>query len=198
VGQFEIALSLQQHMGIFYSASMTVLLPAWSRLYAQRQGAELLQSIAYARGALLGLAFAYGAILVLGGPWLIPVLFGDDQTGAVPAARIMGLVLPVMIAGWVASTTAVVSSRTSIVGLANVIWFSLCAPVALLLIPRLGAAGAALGWLTAYLVFSWFYISRARRFFHEVHGWTREALANKKPADSEEPAGENIFSPEND
>jgi len=171
VGQFEIALTLLAHMGMFYQACMIVLLPAWARLYARREAAELLLSISHARGALIGLALVYGAVLVAGGHWVVPAVFGREQAGAVPAARVIGLVMPVMISGWVSSTTNVVSARTANIGKANVIWFSLVVPLGLLLIPSLGSLGAACAWLGAYLVFAWFYISRSRPFFREVHGW---------------------------
>ena len=34
-----------------------------------------------------------------------------------------------------------------------------------------GSLGAALGFLAAYCVFAWYYVSRARPFFAEVEGW---------------------------
>ena len=171
VGQFEIALTLLVHMGTIYHACMIVFIPAWTRLYVSRQGAELLRSLSQARGALLGAAIVYGGALVLGGHWLVPAIFGRDQAGAVPAVRVMGLTMPIMIAGWVASATNVVSNRTKNIGMANVIWFSLAIPLGLLLTPSLGAFGTALAWMGAYAVFAWFYIWSARPFFQEVEGW---------------------------
>jgi O-antigen/teichoic acid export membrane protein len=171
VGQFEIALTLLAHMGMLYGACMIVLLPAWARLYARRAGAELLVSMSHARGALIGVALVYGAALALGGQWLVPAVFGPEQSGAAPAARVMGLVMPVMISGWVASTTNVVSGSTAIIARANVVWFLLVVPIGLSLIPHYGALGAAIAWLCAYLVFSWCYIHWARPFFREVAGW---------------------------
>jgi len=176
VGQFEIALTLLAHMGMFYQACMIVLLPAWARLYARREAGALLLSMSHARGALIGVALVYGAVLVVGGHWIVPALFGREQAAAVPAARVMGLVMPLMISGWVSSTTNVVSARTATIAKANVIWFSLVVPIALLLIPHFGALGAACAWLCAYLVFAWFYISRSRPFFREVQGWLRPPL----------------------
>ena len=171
VGHLEVALSLLRHMGFVYHACMIVLLPEWSRLYADQQGAELRRSLAEARGVLVGIALGYGALLALGGGWLVPRLFGADQAGAVPTVRVIGLVMPVMIAGWMASATNIVCGRTGNIGKANVIWFSLVVPVSLVLLPRLGALGVALGWLGAYCVFSWYYVSRARPFFGEIEGW---------------------------
>ncbi len=171
VGQFEIALILLGNMGMIYGACMIVFLPAWARLYGRRAGAELLQSISYARGALIGVAIVYGAALALGGQWLVPAVFGREQSPAVPAARVMGLVMPVMISGWVASTTNVLSGSTAIIGRANVVWFLLVVPIGLLLIPRYGALGAAIAWLCAYLVFACCYIHWAQPFFRRVEGW---------------------------
>ena len=189
LGHFEIALSLLGHLAVVYQACNIVLLPEWARLYAvARQGsvrledhasprqageqaAELLASLARARGVLVGIAIVYGGVLVFAGQWVVPAVFGAEQAGAVPVVRVIGLVMPAMIAGWVASTTNVVSNRTRNIGWANVVWFSVAMPVGVVLIPGLGALGAALAWLAAYLVFAWYYISRARPFFHEVEAW---------------------------
>ena len=176
VGQFEIALTLLLHMGMIHQACMIVLLPAWARLYARREGAALLRSVAQARGALIGAAIAYGAVLAVGGHWVVPAVFGPEQSGAVPAVRAIGVAMPLMISGWVASATNIVSDRTVNIGKANIVWFSLAMPVSILLIPRLGAFGAAVGWLVAYAVFAWFYISRARPFFREIASWAARGV----------------------
>lgn len=174
VGQFEIALTLLLHLGTVYHACMIVFVPAWARLYARRDGAALMRSISQVRGALLGVAAVYGAVLALGGQWVVPAIFGADQVGAVPAARIIGAVMPVMTGGWVAAATNIVSSRTGIMGQANIIWFCIAIPVGLAAIPSLGAAGGSVSFLAAYGVFTWFYISRARPFFREIGLWARE------------------------
>jgi O-antigen/teichoic acid export membrane protein len=129
---------------------------------------------------LLGIAFSYGGLLVVTGQWVVPGVFGADQAGAVPAARVMGFIMPIMISGWVASATNVVSDRTRNVGMANVIWFSLVVPLGVVLIPALHALGGALAWAGAYCVFAWFYISRARPFFREVEAWRREQAAPQR------------------
>ena len=181
LGHFEIALVLLGHLAVLYQACMIVLLPEWARLYAAKNSGELLRSLTRARGVLLGLAAAYGALLVAGGGWIVPAIFGSEQAGAVSAARVIGLVMPVMIAGWVASATNVVSNRTSIIGKANVIWFSLVVPLGVALIPPLGAVGAALAWLGAYLVFAWYYVTRARPFFREVASWAPVGRGHRSP-----------------
>ena len=191
LGHFEIALSLLGHLAVVYQACNIVLLPEWARLYTvarqrgphqdgssrhhRQEADELLTSLAHARGVLIGIAIAYGAVLVLGGQWVVPAIFGRDQAGAVPVVRVIGLVMPVMISGWVASTTNVVSNRTGNIGKANIIWFSVGVPLSAILIPAFGALGAALSWLAAYLVFAWYYVSRARPFFHEVGSWAGPA-----------------------
>jgi O-antigen/teichoic acid export membrane protein len=174
VGQFDIATKLLMHLGTVYQACMIVFMPGWTRLYAARQASALLHSIAQARGVLLGIAFSYGGLLVVTGQWVVPGVFGADQAGAVPAARVMGFIMPIMISGWVASATNVVSDRTRNVGMANVIWFSLVVPLGIALIPALHALGGALAWAGAYCVFAWFYISRARPFFREVEAWREQ------------------------
>ena len=196
LGYFEISLSLLGHLAVVYQACNIILLPEWARLYAAArpggglamqaggaaEAAELLRSLARARGVLLGIAAVYGAALVFGGQWVVPAVFGREQAGAVPVVRVIGLAMPVMIAGWVASTTNVVSDRTRNIGWANVVWFSVGVPLSLLLIPAFGALGAALSWLGAYLVFAWYYISRARPFFHEVEAWATRVDASPAAA----------------
>jgi O-antigen/teichoic acid export membrane protein len=189
VGQFEIALTLLTHMGMIYQACMIVFIPAWTRLYAGRQGSQLLRSTAQARGALLGTAVFYGSVLLFAGQWVVPALFGSDQMGAVPAVRVMGLTMPIMISGWVASSTNIVSNRTRNIGTANVVWFLVAVPLGIVLTPALGALGTAIAWCTAYCVFAWFYISRARPFFREVEGWVQTdgragAAAYRTPANN--------------
>jgi len=174
LGHFEIALTLLGHMGVVYQACMIVLLPEWARLYAGREARQLLTSLARARGVLVGVAMVYGAALTLGGQWVVPAIFGREQMGALPAVRVIGVVMPLMISGWVASSTNVVSNRTGNIGKANVIWFSVGVPLSFVLIPPLGALGGALSWLGAYVVFAWYYISRARPFFHKVERWAGE------------------------
>ncbi len=187
VGQFDLATKLLLHLGTVYQACMIVFMPAWTRLYAGRQARALLHSLGQARGVLLGVALGYGGVLVAAGQWVVPAVFGADQAGAVPATRVIGVIMPIMIAGWVASSTNVVSDRTRNVGMANVIWFSLVVPLGFLLIPSLHALGAALAWGGAYCVFAWFYVSRARPFYREVAGWARaEGVARTASAD--EPA----------
>jgi O-antigen/teichoic acid export membrane protein len=174
VGQFDIASKLLVHLGTVYQACMIVFMPAWTRLYAARQGQALLRSLGQARGVLLGIALLYGSLLAITGSWVVPAVFGADQAGAVAAARVMGLVMPIMISGWVASNTNVVSDRTRNIGMANVIWFSLVVPLGFLFIPSWHALGAALAWGGAYVVFAWYYISRARPFFREVEAWAEQ------------------------
>jgi O-antigen/teichoic acid export membrane protein len=174
LGQFEIALTLLAHLAVIYQGCMIVLLPEWARLYARREGPALIRSLAQARGVLVGAAVVYGAALVFGGRWVVPAIFGVEQAGSVAAAQVIGVVMPVMISGWVASATNVVSDRTATIGKANLIWFAAVVPLGLALIPPLGSLGAALAWLGAYSLFAWYYITRARPFYREVESWARQ------------------------
>jgi O-antigen/teichoic acid export membrane protein len=173
VGHFEIALTLLFQVSTLYAAVMVVFLPTWARLYAEEKGAELLASFGLARGVITGLAGGVGLLFALGGGWLVPLIFGAGQVEAVPAVRAMGLIMPLVFAGWVTLSAFVVSGRTSVSARANLLWLSTVAPTGLLLIPWLGALGASLAFAAGYLVFTAYLVQRARPFFARLHSWAQ-------------------------
>ena len=175
VGQFEIALTLLFQVATLYQAIMTVFLPTWARLYAAEEGAALLNSFSRTRGVIIGMASFFGITLAVAGPWLVPLIFGHDQAGAVPAVRVMGLVMPLTFTSWVTLSTFVISNRTALSARANILWFSIVIPAAMLLIPRLGSLGASFAFLVGYIVFTWYVVSRARPFFARLHRWAGRA-----------------------
>ncbi|MFB3882313.1 MAG: lipopolysaccharide biosynthesis protein [Armatimonadota bacterium] len=180
VGQFEIAVSLLFQVGTLYSAIMIVFLPTWARLYAAERGAELLESFTRARAVIIGIAAFIGFGIALTGQWLIPLIFGRDQLGAVPAARVMGLLMPLTFSSWVTLSTFVISNRTSLSARANILWFCIVVPLGLALIPALGSLGCSLAFLVAYIAFCWYVITRARPFFATLRAWAqREAEASR-------------------
>ncbi len=170
-GQFEIALTLLFQVGTLYQAIMIVFLPTWARLYAGQHGATLLRSFSRARGVVLGMASFFGLGLALAGQWVIPLIFGRDQIGAVPAVRVMGLIMPLTFLSWITLSVFVISNRTATSARANILWFSIVVPAALLLIPRLGSLGASLSFLFGYIGFTWYVVSRARPFFTRLRIW---------------------------
>jgi O-antigen/teichoic acid export membrane protein len=173
VGQFEIALTLLLQVGTLYSAVMIVFLPNWARLYAAEQGAELLDSFSRARGVIIGMASFFGFGLALGGQWLVPLVFGRDQVGAVPAVRVMGLIMPLVFSSWVTLSTFVISNRTSVSARANILWFAIVIPVGIVLIPTLGSLGGSLAFVVGYVAFTSYVVIRARPFFARLHHWAR-------------------------
>ena len=98
------------------------------------------------RSALKGLAYTAGAAVVVGAaaPFLIPLLFGDDFDGA---ARPLALLLPGIVA--YAPVTVLVVYLSLRHGRPNlslgiaVVAMTVTSALALLLIPRFGAEGAA-------------------------------------------------------
>ena len=182
VGQFEIAIALLFQVGTLYQAIMIVFLPTWARLYATQQGATLLESFSRTRGVVVGMASFFGLTLALAGQWIVPLIFGHDQAGAVPAVRVMGLVMPLTFLSWVTLSTYVISNRTAVSARANILWFVIVVPAGLLLIPRLGSLGGSVAFLIGYIVFNWYVLTRARPFFARLHGWA-EAAPNARTSD---------------
>jgi len=177
VGQFEIAVSLLFQVGTLYSAIMIVFLPTWARLYAAERGAELLDSFTRARAVIIGMASVIGFGLALSGQWVVPLIFGRDQVGAVPAVRVMGLLMPLTFSSWVTLSTFVISNRTSLSARANILWFSIVVPVGIALIPALGSLGASVAFLIGYVAFCWYVITRARPFFARLRSWAQREAA---------------------
>ncbi len=160
VGHFEIALTLLFQVSTLYGAIMIIFLPTWARLYAAEQGAELLESFSLARGAIIGVASAVGLVFALAGHWIVPLIFGHDQLGAVPAVRVMGLIMPLVFSGWVTLSVFVISNQTSVSARANLLWLAVVIPAGLLLIPRMGALGASLAFAAGYAVFTSYLVAR--------------------------------------
>ncbi len=173
VGQFEIALTLLFQVSTLYSAVMIVFVPTWARLYVAERGAELLASFSRARATIVGMASFFGLGLALAGQWIVPLVFGPEQAGAVPAARVMGLIMPLIFCSWVTLSTFVISNRTSISARANVLWFAIVVPIGMLLIPVLGSLGGSLAFVAGYLAFTSYVVIRARPFFATLTGWAR-------------------------
>ncbi len=173
VGQFEIALTLLLQVGTIYSAIMIVFVPTWARLHAAQQGAELLQSFSLARGAIIGMASFFGFGLALAGQWIVPLVFGREQIGAVPAVRVLGLIMPLIFSSWVTLSTFVISNRTSLNARANILWFLIVVPVGMLLIPRFGSLGGSLAFVIGYLAFTSYVVIHARPFFTMLQGWAQ-------------------------
>ncbi len=171
VGQFEICLTLLFQVGTLYQAMMIVFLPTWAKLYAAQQGAALLASYSTMRGVVVGMASVFGLVLAIGGQWVIPLVFGREQVGAVAAARVMGLVMPLTFLGWLTLSSFVISNQTAIAARANILWFCIVVPSGLLLIPRLGSLGASVAFLLGYIVFTWYAVARARPLFAQLRRW---------------------------
>jgi len=172
VGQFEIAIALLFQVATLYQAIMIVFLPTWARLYATQQGSALLESFSRTRGVVVGMASFIGMSLALAGQWIVPLIFGRDQVGAVPAVRVMGLVMPLTFLSWVTLSTYVISNRTALSARANIVWLFIVVPAGMLLIPKLGSLGASIAFLIAYVAFNWYVLTRARPFFARLHAWT--------------------------
>jgi hypothetical protein len=99
----------------------------------------------------------------------------------VPAVRVMGLVMPLLVVSWLTNVTYVIDGRTGYVGRANLLWFAVVVPLGVLLIPGLGSLGAALAFLAAYVVFAWYCLSRARPFFAQARRWAEEEAGQSEP-----------------
>jgi O-antigen/teichoic acid export membrane protein len=148
VGRFAAAQRFAMVASIVGAALSTVLMP---RAAAVRTRAELDAYLAGARGLALAFAVPVAAML-LGASWLLPWLLGPIHDGAVPAARLM-------LAGYLLSIVANPASYVfhpleagRVLAWMNALQLAVSVGLNLLLIPRMGADGAAWTALVVTLV----------------------------------------------
>lgn len=139
VGRFAAAQRFAMVASIVGAALSTVLMP---RAAAVRTRADLDTYLAGARALALAFALPVAAML-LAASWLLPWLLGPIHDGAVPAARLM-------LAGYLLSIVANPASYVfhpldagRVLAWMNALQLAVSVGLNLMLIPRMGADGAA-------------------------------------------------------
>ncbi len=149
VGLYTLAVAIAQLVWLISSAAATVLLPAVASMSDHRRGAEL---AAGACRVAFWSTVAASAMLALAAPVAIPMVYGAGFAASV-------LPLVVLLAGVAAFSVVNVLGGGYLAGIGRpqdnmrVAWVALAVTTAgdLLLIPRLGIAGAALASTASYL-----------------------------------------------
>lgn len=147
LGKYVVAVAMASTIGPLYTTLAIVALPRVTRQVELLAGGQ--ESVRYFQlGILAGIPVAvFGALAM---PWLLPLLFGDQYPGAVLPAQIL------MVAAVSQGINAVLGNclrglgRPGLPAIAEGIGVILTVGLLLLLLPIMGAVGAAITSLAAY------------------------------------------------
>jgi antigen flippase len=148
MGVYAVALAASRVLLILHSAVVTVVFPSATGLEQER----IVSMVARAARVSTATALACAFVLVIALPYLIPLMYGHDFLGAVRVAQL--LTLEALIGGlvYVLAQTFMALGRPALVTLLQGIGLVVAVPAMLLLIPRFGLLGAALGLLLSTCV----------------------------------------------
>jgi O-antigen/teichoic acid export membrane protein len=143
MGTYVVALSLSRVLNVFHTAVVMVLFPR----AVSRPPREVLEMTGQAVRMTTFATTLCGAGIMLAGPRLLIFLYGPEYRGAAAILRI--LVVEVILAGatQVMSQAFMALSRPGVITTLQAIGLLLTVPLMLVLVPRLGIAGAALSLL---------------------------------------------------
>jgi O-antigen/teichoic acid export membrane protein len=153
MGNYVVALSLSRLLNVVQQSVTMVLFPKAASLGTEA-AVELTGRAARVSTAIAGLG---GAMVLLVGPLALRVLYGSDYAGAALTLRI--LIVEVVLSGCtlVLAQSFMALGRPGVVTVVQCLGLGLSIPLMLVLIPRMGTAGAATALListSARLVFT--------------------------------------------
>ena len=148
MGLYVVASSLAQMLGVVVAAVAEVLFPKASGRAAE----EVIALVA--RGARVSITVTLLAAvgLVLLGPWVLNLLYGQDFLSAVPVFRILLLESVLGGAAWVLAQAFMALDKPGTVSLMQGIGRGLSVPLLLVLVPRYGLEGAGLAVLVSTVI----------------------------------------------
>ncbi|MBD5654923.1 MAG: oligosaccharide flippase family protein, partial [Candidatus Eremiobacteraeota bacterium] len=148
MGVYAVALAASRVLLILHSAVVTVVFPSATGLEQER----VVSMVARAARVSTATALLFGLVLVAALPYLIPLMYGHGFSGAIGVAQL--LTLEALIGGlvYVLSQTFMALGRPALVTLLQGIGLAVAVPSMLVLLPRYGLLGAALGLLLSTCV----------------------------------------------
>jgi O-antigen/teichoic acid export membrane protein len=144
VGEYGVALRLTEPLALIPSAIMAAVFPALTHAMAQTGYASTrsLRRKTIGGLALVGLLIAVGGVLL--GPWLIHFLYGMQYAGSTLPLQVLAMAaLPIFI-NYALTHFLVVRRQQHLNLIFNAVIFVINLVLCSVLIPRFGAAGAAL------------------------------------------------------
>jgi O-antigen/teichoic acid export membrane protein len=148
VGLYAVALPMAESLLLLSTVIGVVLLPDSAAGRVDHRRAVTIAQLATIASGLVALALAIAA------PWIIETVFGDPYAGAVPLlwALLPGLVF--LTAGRTLQTHLVAHRAFRVPATGALVALTLCVTLELILIPPLGAMGAALASSVSYAIFA--------------------------------------------
>mgnify|MGYP002777204152 CR=1 FL=1 len=143
MGMYTVALSLSRMLNVFQSSIVTVLLPK----AAARPIPEVIALTG--RAARVSMTFTLliaGGVMLLG-PFLLHLLYGNEFVGAVQVLRILVIEVVLSSTVWVLAQAFMAAGRPGIVTLLQGVGLGLSIPLMLVLIPPYGLEGAGIALL---------------------------------------------------
>jgi enterobacterial common antigen flippase len=138
MGMYTVALSLSRMLNVFQSSIVTVLLPK----AAARPIPEVIALTG--RAARVSMTFTLmiaGAVMLLG-PFLLHLLYGNEFIGAVQVLRILVIEVVLSSTVWVLAQAFMAAGRPGIVTLLQGVGLGFSVPLMWVLIPPYGLEGA--------------------------------------------------------
>lgn len=145
LGVYTIALQASRVLNIFQTSLGTVLLPKIAGL-PTHQIVTMVTRVARLTTALTALS---GVALIVVMPFLLPGLYGHDFHKAVTISQILVIESVLASAAAVLVQTFTATNRPGMATILQLVGLSFAVPLMLVLIPRLGLAGAALSLLAS-------------------------------------------------
>lgn len=170
---------------LLFGALATALMPLLVRLGAAGDRRAHDAAMRRAGMAALVIAIVGAATGIALAPWIVPLVFGEEFEGSVPAFRILCLVLPATALRnlYLAALTA--SRRLRLWTVAQAVALVSAAAAALLLVPPFGLIGAAIGMVVgeavACVAAGWLWSSSRSRVFNPAvaaAGTTQPSVAS--------------------
>ncbi|MGL5872762.1 MAG: oligosaccharide flippase family protein [Xenococcaceae cyanobacterium] len=148
MGLYVVALSLSRMLDVLHSSIVTVLLPKT----AARPVAEVIETVGRAARISLLLTFLAAIMVMILGPILLPLLYGEKFLNALLVLRI--LLLEIVVSGtlWVLAQAFMALGRPGTVTILQGVGLGLSVPLLLILIPKYGFVGAGLALLLSTIV----------------------------------------------
>ncbi len=145
LGTYTVALTASRILNVFQNSVTLVLLPKASGL-AHREVASMVGRAARVTTAL---TLVSGVPLIAALPLILPFLYGKEFIAAIRIAQILTLESIIASATIVHVQTFMATNRPGMSAILQLMGLALAVPLMLLLIPRLGLAGAAFALLAS-------------------------------------------------
>lgn len=133
-----------------------VLLPEFSRLYASSDKSGIIDLWKRAGVKVSLILFPATFFLMAMAPELMVLLFSETYRDSAQYFRIYLIVLPLRV--FFFNSLMIASGKTKVIGLMNLLSISINLIVSIILLQIIGPSGAALGSVTAIIIFSGIYI----------------------------------------